>query len=143
MQLKQLMILVCLITMTHAGLSDGHKQVTFYDKEQAKCLATNVYHESRGEPFEGQILVAKVTLNRAKTYQDICKEVYKHKQFSWTLNKRKYITDSVAYKKAFDAAHLAIWSDSECTHFHTQKVKPRWRRSLKICDSVGNHIFYN
>ena len=128
--------------MTHSSLSESTKQVTFYEKQQLECLATNIYHEARGEPLDGQILVAKVTLNRSRSYTDICNVVYQYKQFSWTLYKNKKVTDVKAYRKAFDAAHLAIWSDSDCTHFHTKKVKPVWRRSLKICDNIGNHIFY-
>ena len=33
---------------------------------QISCLARNVYYESRGESYEGQLAVAVVTLNRVK-----------------------------------------------------------------------------
>ena len=36
------------------------------DPEQALCLATNVYHEAKGESLAGKSAVAHVTLNRVK-----------------------------------------------------------------------------
>ena len=30
------------------------------------CLALNVYHEAKNQPFEGQVAVAQVVLNRVK-----------------------------------------------------------------------------
>jgi spore germination cell wall hydrolase CwlJ-like protein len=51
----------------------------------ALCLALNVYHEARGEPVNGQVAVAFVTLNRVEKQQsNVCSVVYQHKQFSWT-----------------------------------------------------------
>lgn len=48
------------------------------------CLALNVYHESRGEPYVGQIAVAYVTLNRVeKEHKSVCDVVKEYHQFSW------------------------------------------------------------
>ena len=62
--------------------------------KQLDCLAKNIYHEAKGEPFEGKVAVAQVTINRAASGQfpsDICKVVYQKNvvydkvlcQFSW------------------------------------------------------------
>lgn len=52
------------------------------------CLALNVHFEARGEPIEGQLAVAHVTINRAKENKtDICHEVFKKGQFSWTKHR--------------------------------------------------------
>ena len=72
------------------------------DINQMHCLATNIYHEARGESFAGKVAVGNVTLNRVNhiKYPDtICDVVYqarlredwrgdlvpvRHKcQFSW------------------------------------------------------------
>ena len=33
-------------------------------KSELLCLAKNIYYEARGEPLQGKIAVAQVTLNR-------------------------------------------------------------------------------
>lgn len=108
--------------------------------KQLKCLATNVYHEARGEPFYGQVLVAKATLNRAKD-GDICKQVHLPQQFSWTINPTK-IRDTEAYKVAILAAAAAQAASSPVTHFHATYVKPYWANKLTKIEQIGNHIFY-
>ena len=62
--------------------------------KQLDCLARNIYYEAGGEPFEGKVAVAQVTVNRAASGQfpnDICRVVYQKNivydkvlcQFSW------------------------------------------------------------
>jgi spore germination cell wall hydrolase CwlJ-like protein len=68
----------------------GAKQAVI-DK-QVRCLAENIYYESRGESLEGQIAVAKVTLNRldegyARTVCGVVKQRNPNGcQFSWVCN---------------------------------------------------------
>lgn len=110
-------------------------------KKELDCLATNVYREARGEPFAGQVAVAKVTLNRVadKRYpKTICKVVYQKNQFSWT---RKY--KNVVYTLESINAAIAAFNYKgrfTATHYHADYVKPNWglRRTAKI----GRHIFY-
>ena len=48
-------------------------------QKQLNCLARNIYHEAGGEPFEGKVAVAQVTINRAESGDfpsDICQVVY-------------------------------------------------------------------
>ncbi len=111
--------------------------------KELECLATNVYREARGEPMEGQIAVAKVTLNRVEDKRfpkTICGVVYQKNQFSWT-NEYKNIKYSFP---TINAAVIAYNSDDsfKATHFHTTKVKPGWRKRLKEGITIGNHTFY-
>lgn len=49
------------------------------DIYQAQCLATNIYHEARGESYAGKVAVANVTMNRVKSPKfpnTICEVVY-------------------------------------------------------------------
>ena len=42
--------------------------ISIRDRErQLDCLAKNIYHEAAGEPFEGKVAVAQVTMNRAES----------------------------------------------------------------------------
>ena len=131
-------ISVILLSCLCIELSPALTEVTHFTIEEAKCLATNVYHEARGEPWKGQVAVARVTLNRGG---NICEEVYRYKQFSWRL-KPKLVTDTKAYYKAFLASHEALLNPLECTHYHTTKVKPKWRKKLEPCAIINKHIFY-
>lgn len=109
--------------------------------KQLKCLATNVYHEARGEPFHGQVLVARATLNRAKD-GNVCKQVYAPYQFSWTLNPTK-IYEKEAYEIAIAAARAAQAASSPVTHFHATHVRPYWANKLTRIEQIGNHVFYH
>ena len=57
------------------------------DINQATCLATNIYHEARGESYAGKVAVANVTMNRVispKFPNTICEVVYQsHTRENW------------------------------------------------------------
>lgn len=112
------------------------------------CLALNIYHESRGEPINGQIAVAMVTMNRADwKASEVCQVVYKKHQFSWTRNAAIEAQETVAWVRAKHIAKRVIEGQHEditygATHFHTRSARPTWRRTLKKTTTIGNHIFY-
>lgn len=131
-------------TITHAGIQP-------LKKSELECLARNIYHEARGEPLEGQIAVAQVTLNRVRSPEfdnTVCAVVYAPSQFSWTLDKTKRVRDSVAWQRSLAIAQ-AVLSNSiklpkfSALYFHTPQVNPRWSRGKRIVARIGNHIFYS
>jgi len=85
-----------------------YSQLTPETQRQISCLASNIYFEARGEPVDGQVAVAFVTLNRvaSQDFPDNICDVVKQKrrvesigntrvvcQFSWyceTNPKRQY-----------------------------------------------------
>lgn len=121
------------------------------DARQVDCLARNIYHESRGEPFLGQVAVAQVTLNRAKHRlwpSNLCAVVYQRAQFSWTLTQRKQVRDTKAWRESMIIARAVLLGtlhipNFHATHFHTKQVKPQWRHNLQVVATIGNHIFYH
>ena len=144
-----------------------HYQLTKILVKQAKymreiqCLARNIYYESRGESWEGQMAVAKVTLNRVEsdlfpnTICGVVQEKYKVKgyevcQFSWYCeawnNKQIRFTEHhQSYQVALDAIlHKDVpnWMTEDVFWFHTKQVKPRWRKIHERVAVVDNHIFY-
>lgn len=106
------------------------------------CLVRNVYYEARGQTLEGQVAVAKVTLNRLKTHAPtICRVVYQPYQFSWTMKPITKGIDKVAWKSAEKAAIIAYNMEGfNATHYHNFSVKPKW--GLEKVGVIGNHIFY-
>lgn len=134
--------------------------------EHVKCLATNIYYEASGEPFMGQVAVARVVMNRIKhgfasnpcrviyqttTVPDLDSEqgVKKICQFSWVCeNKAEPNKNSPIYKQAEDIARKVLienkWVDvipSNVLFFHNNEVNPQW--TYKRVMEIGNHIFYS
>lgn len=125
--------------------------ITKIAKADIHCLAKNIYYEARGEPLEGQIAVAQVTLNRVRSPQfhsTVCGVVYAYKQFSWTLDKDRRIRDRKAWSDAVDLAAAVLTKSIHLPHFpalyfHTPQVNPRWNRGKRVVARIGNHIFYS
>ena len=54
--------------------------------EALVCLALNVYHEARDQPFIGQVAVAQVVMNRVhddRYPDDVCEVVMQGPTYSW------------------------------------------------------------
>lgn len=108
----------------------------------------NVYYESRGEPRNGKLAVALVTLNRVDKPgfpSTICSVVYAKKQFSWTAKFKSQKIDAKAWQESKDAAWQAymdrgILGKFDATHFHATYVSPKWK--LKKVAKIGNHVFF-
>ena len=128
-------------------------------EKQLDCLAKNIYHEAKGEPFEGKVAVAQVTLNRAASGQfpsDICKVVYQKNvvyekvlcQFSWycdqaTVAKPK---NTAAYKECQIVARQVLLEEfrlpslNKALYFHATHINPGWKKE-KVA-TIGGHVFY-
>jgi N-acetylmuramoyl-L-alanine amidase len=136
----------------YASLSDAvaAQGIANDPDRELHCLATGVYFESKGEPLTGQLAVAEVILNRARSgrYPDTaCSVLTQRGQFSFVRGGRlpSVPTASTAWKTALAVAKIArddLWESkaSDAMFFHARHVSPRWNRS-RIA-SLGNHIFY-
>jgi spore germination cell wall hydrolase CwlJ-like protein len=128
--------------------------------DQIKCMADNIYHESAGEPREGQIAVARVVMNRIRHgfASTPCRVIYQmtkdeleviHCQFSWVCQgKQEPYTQSWQYQVAEDIARQVInddaWNDQlsdDILFFHNKTVKNPW--GYKESVQIGNHTFYS
>jgi len=118
--------------------------------EATRCLAGAVYFESKGEPLSGQLAVAQVILNRAKSGRfppDVCGVVTQRGQFSFVRGGRIPSIDQAraAYRTAVAVARVAMadaW-DSAAEHalyFNTPNRVPGAR--LRRVAMIGNHVFY-
>lgn len=146
-------LLVSIIT-TWAFVSIAQAEIS---KEEAYCLAQNMFFEARGESLEGQLMVAEVTINRAnhkKFPNSICGVVWQRKQFSWTHDgkhddpTRMGKTDRLEWEKIKHLAHLVlnegnhILPKTGALYYHANYVKPVWRHKLTYIKKVGAHKFY-
>lgn len=117
---------------------------------QHECLAGAVYFEAKGEPLHGQLSVAEVILNRARSGRfpaSACGVVKQRGQFSFIRGGRfpAIARTSLAWKRAVAIAHIAVQDLADgpapkALFFHAKRVSPRWR--LTRVAAVGNHIFY-
>lgn len=120
--------------------------------EQGKCLATAVYFESMGESLQGQLAVANVVINRARSNQypsTWCGVVKQKAQFSFVRNGRfpSIDTGSDAWRKAQAIARIAALNitsalPGDVLWYHADYVAPRWRNNLRRVEKIGAHIFY-
>lgn len=115
-----------------------------------KCLAGAVYFEAKGESLEGQLAVARVIINRAKSGRfadSLCGVVYQPGQFSFVRGRGmpSIRMGSESWREAVAIAQIAMddsWDSKAegALFFHARRVSPGWgKRQLAAID---NHIFY-
>jgi len=143
-------------------IAKAQQQQTKVLERQLACLARNVFYEANGEPMAGQMAVAQVTVNRARSGlfpRDLCAVVSQSTivggdtkvcQFSWycssDLNKARIIKpwepSYIAAKKVFLDGQKVAKIDKDVMWFHETsiKVNPRWPH--KVATQIGNHVFY-
>jgi len=123
------------------------------DPEQQKCMAMNIYHESRGEVIAGQIAVAHVTANRVNHENwpnTICEVVYQDKQFSWTHQiKDQTPKNEKLWEQALVIARDVMLGGTDdptkgAVFYHANWANPSWasEKSLTLSKLIGAHIFY-
>jgi spore germination cell wall hydrolase CwlJ-like protein len=121
--------------------------------KQVRCLAENIYYESRGESLQGQVAVAKVTLNRLDEgyARTLCGVVKQGCQFSWVCNGGAGNPSGYLWNQAVGIAVLTINEGDKvedptngATHFHATYInwQPGWKRVKDSVNRIGNHIFY-
>ena len=137
--------------VTLASLVDTYSAGDPLD-EEANCLATAVYFESRGEPLEGQLAVARVVINRAASGRyptSWCGVVKQKAQFSFVRDGLfpRVDTESDSWRKAQAIARIAARNamsilPTDVLWYHANYVAPSWRRNLRQVQRLGAHIFY-
>lgn len=117
---------------------------------ETECLARAVYWESKGEPLAGQLTVAEVVINRARSGRfapTICGVVRQPSQFSFV--RRGHIPQppsaSRDWRTAVAIAQIAMQELADggaprALFFHARHARPGWRRTRVA--TIGNHVFY-
>lgn len=112
-------------------------------------LVLNIYFEARSEPFEAQVDVAHVVLNRVRhsNYPDTIEDVIKqYKQFSWYWDgKSDKPKNRFAFKEALRAAIVALntkdTTGGALYYYNPHLAKPEWALNKKFTKASGKHIF--
>jgi spore germination cell wall hydrolase CwlJ-like protein len=149
--LKIAAVLAAVLLSTSINMPAKPKtQIVKAKPQDVECLAKNIYHEARGEPFQGQVAVALVTVNRVASglfQKTVCSVVYADKQFSWTSDKHKKVKDQKAWASAVEVATAVLSRrvyepDFTAIYFHASHVAPIWAKTKTVITKIGNHIFY-
>lgn len=109
----------------------------------------NIYHEARGEPFEGQVAVAEVVLERMQDERwpsTSCGVIWQPWQFSWTHEYELKDMHPKRHLIAMSAARIALTGTvyaNGADHYHTIGIlPPDWADDMEVVNVIGNHIFY-
>lgn len=117
------------------------------------CLVSAIYFEARGESLEGQLAVAEVVLNRARSGRypaTWCGVVVQRSQFSFVRGGRIPAANraSEAWRRAVAIARIAATRAHDrllpenTLWYHANYVRPSWGRRLDRSGRIGAHIFY-
>jgi spore germination cell wall hydrolase CwlJ-like protein len=137
-----------------------NNQVTVAEKtKQLECLTKNIYWEAAGEPFEGKVAVAQVTLNRVESGKfgsTVCQVVFQKNvfyeklvcQFSWVCEQtgRTKPVSQKGYKESEEVAKRVLLENfrlpslTNALYFHSVNVNPKWGKEKIV--QIGQHIFY-
>lgn len=119
------------------------------ESEELRCLASGIYHESKGESLEGQLAVAHVILARADSGRFAstnCGVLTQRGQFSFVRGGVVPTPRETAqWRTAVAIARIATeeqWSNPVpgAMFFHATRVSPGWNRPRVA--RLGNHVFY-
>ena len=119
---------------------------------QMECLAKAVYWEARNQPFNAQVAVAQVVLNRVEDGRfrsNICGVVFQRDsrgcQFTWVCtNATRRPRDPHSWQVAQVAAYVAVFDYIDMVNgaifFHDTSVR-RWSHMERTA-RIGELVFY-
>jgi N-acetylmuramoyl-L-alanine amidase len=116
-----------------------------YSSEDLRMMANAVFGEARGEPYEGQVAVAAVILNRVKSASfpnTIHGVIFQPGAFTAVSDGQIWLTPDAT---AMNAVHAAVngWDPTNgCDYYFNPKTATsKWIWSRPQYKTIGNHIF--
>jgi N-acetylmuramoyl-L-alanine amidase len=142
-----------LVAAAITAVTPLHPHAARLDTREVECLANTIYHEARGEPLIGQMLVAEVVVQRFHRgwAPTICAVIRQPGQFAPSARSARpntRVAEPEAYRLAAEIAvlakigHTAV-SGQPVVHFYNpREARPTWaRRPTEITLTVGQHVF--
>ena len=110
-------------------------------RQEAECLALNIYHEARSERTAGMWAVADVTINRVKSIQfpnTICEVVHQGPVYeSWKTARFDHLPESERIYNPVKGMCQFSWY---CDGKSDEPTEPdSWQRAQDIAYGVLNH----
>lgn len=130
---------------TTTGTTRSTVSVSVNRNDQVEMLARLIHAEARGEPFEGQVAVGAVLLNRVESPSfpnTLSGVIYQPLAFESVANGQFYLP---ANSQNIRAARSAIngWDPTHGALFFWNPSKPvsEWIWSRRIVRRIGRHVF--
>ena len=129
-------------TLSALGISTSESGA---QSNEVELLARLISAEARGEPYEGQVAVGAVVLNRVEhpSFPNTMSGViYQKGAFSCLDDGQWYseVTDS-AYRAAREALSGSDPSGGAIYYYNPDKATNQWIRSRPVIKVIGNHLF--
>ena len=116
-----------------------------YSEQDLQIIANAVYGEARGEPYEGQVAVAAVILNRVESelFPDSISEViFQPRAFTAVADGQIWLTPNEQAKRAvIDAINGWDPSDNALYYFNPETATSGWIWTRPQIKKIGEHIF--
>ena len=135
------------VTLLYLGLGGGGSSSAGgkYSSGDVTLLAKVISAEARGEPYEGQVAVGAVVLNRVahpSFPNSVSGVVYQSGAFSAVTDSNwSAAVTSSAKRAAQDAINGWDPSGGALYYYNPAKTSNQWIRTRPVVTVIGNHIF--
>ncbi len=120
------------------------ERITLQENEM-QLLAKAVYAEAKGEPYEGQIAIAAVILNRIEHPEfpnTVAGVIYQPLAFQIVANGEiNQEPDNLSLQASFEALQGLDPTNGALYFYNPNKTKNKWIRSRPVLKTIGKHIF--
>jgi N-acetylmuramoyl-L-alanine amidase len=118
---------------------------TYRQIDNVEKMAHVVYGEARGELYIGQVAVAAVILNRAKSPefpQGISNIITQSNAFTAVEDGQYFLTpNQTAYRAVIDAFKGWDPTDGAVYYYNPTTATNKWIFTRKVYKKIGNHMF--
>lgn len=133
------------INVNTTDTSSGSTSSTSARESDIRTLAAAIYGESRGEPYEGQVAVGAVILNRVDNPafpNSIAGVVYQPGAFDAVADGQINLEpDETAYRAARDALNGWDPTGGAIYYWNPVTATSKWIWSVPISSQIGKHVF--
>lgn len=116
-----------------------------YSEQDLQLMANAVYGEARGEPYEGQVAVAAVILNRLESNEfpnTISEIIFQPRAFTAVADGQIWLEPNDRAKQAvLDAMNGWDPSENALYYFNPQTATSEWIWTRPQIKQIGEHIF--
>ncbi len=147
--MKKIIILVMAVILAGAGIFwvTNPAQSAQHTQNDVQLLARCVNGEARGEPYEGQVAVAAVILNRVKSPSfpnSIAGVIYQPGAFTAVNDGQINVPidpNSSVYHACQEAMNGSDPSGGAIYYYNPAKTTNQWIYSRQVVKTIGKHKF--
>ena len=145
-----LILIIIVILLTALELMSNEENISYAAGSTAsdiQLMARAINGEARGEPYEGQVAVGAVILNRVKSSQfpnTISGVIYQSGAFTAVADGQinaAISEDSTVYKAAQDAKNGWDPTGGSIYYFNPATATNKWIWSRPLVKTIGKHRF--